>query len=180
MAVAMNTESACPIKGTKTTGRTTALAGILLVGAAWSMSANSAANSIADSYEKHQNLDTPTIELLIDLVDLPSDKSDLGLTETLEPAEPSGDSSVPFLYLTPRVESMLSGVFDEESTDSHSIIADSQDRSDTEEIGDSPFPPIAEGNADRSTLPGLEETEISKDDVRAMPRFQHHMYRTDI
>jgi hypothetical protein len=184
MGVAMSKDSANPLRGTNTTmGRAAGLAGILLISAAWSVSANGAANSIADcadAYGSLQDLEAPTAELLIKLVDLPSDNSDLGLTENLEPAESSNDSSVPFLYLTPRVESMLSGVFDAESADSDEIIPDSQERSDAEAIGDSSFPPIAEGNADRSSLPGLEENEISKDDARAMPRFQHQMYRTDI
>jgi hypothetical protein len=177
MGLAMNRDSADPIRGTKTTGRAAGLTGILLICAAWSVSANGAANSIADrtdSYENLQNLEAPTAELLIKLVDLPSDNSDLGLTETLEPAKSSDDSSVPFLYLTPRVESILSGVFDADSTDSDTIISDS------EEIGDSSFPPIAEENAEHSSLPGLEESAISKADERAMPRFQHRMYRTDI
>jgi hypothetical protein len=184
MGVAMNRDSANPIRGTKrTTGRAVGLAGVLLIGAAWSVSANSAAHSIADCTEACENLQdlgTPTAELLIKLVDWPSENSDMGLTENLEPAESSNDSSVPFLYLTPRVESILSGVFDAESTDSDSIISDSQERRDAEEIGDSSFPPVAEENADRSSLPGLEESEISKEDVRAIPRFQRHMYRTDI
>ena len=118
MGVAMNRDSANPIGGTKTTmGRAAGLAGILLLGAAWSVSANGATNSIADladAYENLQDLKAPNAELLINLVDLPGGNSDLGLTETLEPAEPSIDSSVPFLYLTPRVESILNGVFDAE------------------------------------------------------------------
>jgi len=184
MGVAMNRNSANRIGGTKTTtGRAAGLAGILLIGAAWSVSANGAANSIADhanAYENLQDLKAPNAQLLINLVDLPGDNSDLGLSETLEPTEASIDSSVPFLYLTPRVESILSGVFDAETTDFDEIFSASQERRDAEAIGDSSFPPIAEGNADRSSLPGLEESEISKEDVREMPRFQHHMYRTDI
>jgi hypothetical protein len=155
----------------------------MLIGAAWSVSANGAANSIADranSYENLRDLTVPTVELLINLVDLPGDNSDLGLTETLEPAELANDSSVPFLYLTPRVESILNDVFDAEPTDSDEIISASQERRDAEAIGNSSFPPFAEENADRSSLPGLEESDISKKDVRAMPRFQHQMYRTDI
>ena len=184
MGVAMNRDSAYPIRGTKTTtGRSAGLAGVLLISAAWSVSAYGAANSIADcadGYENLQNLDAPTVELLINLVDLPADSGDLGLSETLEPAMPADHSSVPFLYLTPRVESILNGVFDAESADSDTIISDSQERSDAEAIGDSSFPPIAEENADHSSLPGLEESEMSREDTRAMPRFQHQMYRTDI
>ena len=180
----MNTDSANPIGGTRmTTARAAGLAGIFLIGAAWSVSANAAANSIAEganAYENLQDLKAPKAELLINLVDLPADNNDLGLTETLQLAEPSIDSSVPFLYLTPRVESILNGVFEAESTDFDEIISDSNERRDAEAIGDSSFPPFAEGNADRSSLPGLEESEISKEDVRAMPRFQHQMYRTDI
>ena len=42
-----------------------------------------------------------------------------------------------------------------------------------------PAPPVAEGMTDRSSLPTLEESDVS-DPSDTMPRFQRQMYRTDI
>lgn len=179
----MRIQVGLPAMGAATAAsRVAGLTGILLVGLVGSFSALGATNSIAESdncLEMMQGLDARVPELLIVLVDLPADDSELGLTERLGPSQRT-DATVPHLYLTPRVESMLDNVFDDAANDSRFMILESSERSDKQSKRDSSFPPIAEESEDHSTLPGLEETGMLQEGAPALPRFQRHMYRTDI
>jgi hypothetical protein len=183
MGVAMRLQEALPFMGAATaTSRGAGLTGMLLVGLVWSFSALGATNSIAEHdncLDKLQGMDARVPELLIVLVDLPGDNSELGLTEPLGPSQPA-DTTIPHLYLTHRVESMLDDVFDDEANDSNSLILASEEGSETQPESDASFPPIAEESEEHSALPGLEESGISQEGTPALPRFQRQMYRTDI
>ena len=176
----MRLQEGLPFMGAATS-RGAGLSGILLVGLIWSFSALGATNSIAGNencLDKLQGMDTQVPELLIVLVDLPGDDSELGLTDPLGPSQPA-DTTVPHLYLTHRVESMLDDVFADDD-DSNSLILESEEGSETQPESDTSFPPIAEESEEHSTLPGLEESGMSREGARALPRFQRQMYRTDI
>lgn len=180
----MKIHKASEYRGFATTiSRAASLTGIFVLGFAWSVAANGAANSVTDcdnEFATLENFGTPAVELLINLVDLPDDDTDLGRPKPTEASEPTDRSTIPYLYLTPRVESILSDVFDNDAGNSKLIILDSQEHGDVDTAGNYSFPPIVEGNGDHSILPDLEEADLPNDSARMMPRFQRHMYRTDI
>ena len=164
----------------ETMSHTAKIIGVLLLGCGWSVSTLGATylqeedcNEVIDVL---QGTETALIALSIDRVDLPGDADELDLVESLNTAE----STVPVLYLTPRVASILRNVFYENSADADALEQTPDPNAIVDAQRDSPLPPLAEGSADRQTFPRLEESEFSKESAPTLPRFQRTMYRTDI
>ncbi len=128
-----------------------------------------ATNSLVDCQEfghHSHGLATADTQFTISLVDLPGKENELGLAEPIDAVDASTESTAPFLYLTPRVATMLREVFEEDAIDSVSSRKPS-------------LPPVAKGNSEESALQNLEESDlIDADDTRT--RFRYRMYRTDI
>jgi len=158
------------------------LAGILLLGCGWSVTALGATSLLVDCQDigrSLQRLEAPAIELSISLVDLPDNNTNLGLAEPIDAAGAAPNATVPYLYLTSRVESMLREVFADDAPDQDETRWQEIDQQDSGTKHDTAVPPVAEGHAEHPSLPALRETELS-DTINMMPRFQRPMYRTDI
>lgn len=165
-----------------TVSATVGLAAIALLGCGWSIAASGATNLVAhcdDFGDTLPSLDTPASELSISLVDLANNDADLGLAEPLHAAGVVADSTVPYLYLTSRVAAMLREVFDDDARGGNATHWQKLEQENGSAKQGVAAPPVAEGNADRLSLPTLEETDLS-DPSDTMPRFQRQMYRTDI
>ena len=165
-----------------TAGHIASLAGIVLLGCTvtvTALGATQSAENCKDISISLKSLDTPEAGLSITLVDLPSNDAELGLVEPLDADEIASTATVPFLFLTPRVESMLREVFDDETPNENAV----NRRSESHTMGGAtrvaPLPRIAEGSTDQPHLSSLQETDITAAD-ESIPRFQHSMYRTDI
>jgi len=141
------------------------LAGALLLGCGWSVTALGATSLISDCQEFSELLrqtDPPATELSIALVELPDGDAQPGLDKSLNAVGSASDSTTPLLYLSSRVTSMLRKVFDDEATNAHIST-----------------PPVAERDTKHGSLPTLEASELP-DPADARPSFQRQMYRTDI
>ena len=161
---------------------TVGFAAIVLLGCGWSIAASAATNLVVkceDFGDTLQSLDAAASELSFSLVDLPNNDADLGLAEPSDTAGAVSDSTVPYLYLTSRVAAMLREVFDDDARDGDATRWQELEQDNGDRKQGIPAPPVAEGNSDRSSLPTLEETDLSGPN-EAMPRFQRQMYRTDI
>jgi len=164
--------------------RAIGLASALLLVCGWNAAALGATGPASDCQELSKSLkslETPVIELSFTLVDLPETDVELGLVTPSEPiraVDSTADSTAPYLFLTPRVASMLREVFDDASDKEVSELVLTTPSS----VGsrkESVLPPVAEGTSGQSPLTTLEEIELSTP-VQAIPRFQRPMYRTDI
>ena len=179
----MATDTALPSQNIgATVSSAVGFAASVVLGCGWSIAASAATNLVVNCQEfgdSLQSLDAPASELSISLVDLPDNDADLGLAEPLDTAGANSDSTVPYLYLTPRVAAMLREVFDDDARNDDATLWQELAQENGGGKQGIPVPPVAEGNSDRSTLPTLDETDLS-DPSEAMPRFQRQMYRTDI
>jgi len=179
----MATDTALPARdiGPRASG-SVGLAGILLLGCGWSVTAMGATSLLVDCQDigqSLQGLEAPAIALSISLVDLPANNTSLGLAEPIDAAGAAPNATVPYLYLTSRVESMLREVFADDAPDQDETRWQELDQQDSGTKQDTAVPPVAEGHAEHPSLPALRETELS-DTINMMPRFQRPMYRTDI
>jgi hypothetical protein len=125
-----------------------------------------ATNSVADCDEFSNGIAESSSEFIVSLVDLPQKSAELGLAEPMDSSESSADSTAPFLYLTPRVATMLREIFAEDASD------DATDRK-------SLLPPVARGSDDNPPLTELQEANPG-DGSDGKLRFRPRMYRTDI
>lgn len=158
------------------------VSGIVMLVCGWSAAALGATGSNGNCQDISNNLKSlqiPAVELSITLVDLPDTSVELGLLEPKGPVdavESTSDSTAPLLFLTPRVASMLREVFEDMN-----VLDDETVGTAANNVGkrETTFPPIAEGSADKSLLPILEDSE-SRAPEQTIPRFQRPMYRTDI
>ncbi|GMR17246.1 MAG: hypothetical protein BMS9Abin32_317 [Gammaproteobacteria bacterium] len=139
----------------------TTLAGIALLSTGWCAVAFGGTGELAscDQAEKElQSLTVPVSELSVVVVD----HSDVTAAEALQPQAGAGKSATPLLYLTPRVQTILRGMFD---SDSGTLLAD--DAADAE----APLKPeSAEKTAPVTLIDRVDEA----------PAYQQQMYRKDI
>jgi len=137
---------------------------ILLCGL--SVGALGATNSVVDCQEYGNGIAESSSAFIVSLVDLQQKSAELGLAEPMDASESSADSSAPFLYLTPRVATMLREIFAEDARDG---VTDRK----------SLLPPVARGSDDNPPLTNLQKANPG-DGPDGKLRFRPRMYRTDI
>ena len=179
----MTTHSVHPSRAiAPTTGYIASVVGSVLLGCGVTVTALGATQLVGNCNDisvSLTSLDTPAAALSVTLVDLPGNDAQLGLAEPMDEDERTSTATVPFLYLTPRVESMLREVFDDEKRDEDAVNWQAESSAIGGSKTNAPLPPIAEGNTDQKHLPGLHESDLSNAD-ETIPHFQRPMYRTDI
>ena len=157
----------------KRTAKAIAMAGIVALSMGWSASALSATTTEVecDAIRNLRSLEAPVAALSVRPVDHVSIETDPSSDlASLDAADATTETSAPFLYLTPRVATVLRGIFETtgaiRSTDtssgaSSSPIAESDSISDIAELIDESDPAVR-----------VEEINL--------PLFQQRMFRTDI
>ena len=146
----------------------TALAGITLLSTGWCATALGASSSLVPCDEAGtdlKSLEVAVSELTVNVVDHMTTRGDAATGEVLDPAAGASDSAAPVLFLTPRVATILRGVFD---TDSDAATADDESNADAPA-------PSAQSEATDKLAP---VTLIDR--AAEIPRFQRQMYRKDI
>ena len=149
-------------------GTLAALAGIALLSTGWCATALGASSSLVPCDEAGtdlQSLEVAVSDLTVNVVDHMMTSGDAAIGEVLDPSAGVRDSATPVLFLTPRITTILRGVFD---TDSNAATSD--------EASDADAPaPSAQSEATEKLAP---VTLI--DQAAEIPRFQRQMYRKDI
>ena len=105
-------------------------------------------------------------ELSVTLVDL-TDADKAGIDQPLADVERDPEGGAPYLYLAPRIESILEDVFAEDDTNE-------------DEVGDSAMTRLAETSDDRLPATEAVDTEESADVEPVVLEIKREMYRTDI
>lgn len=150
-----------------------ALLAVCLLGASWSAAAAPGAFSNCDEAVRAlPSLQVVPEKLTLQSVDLMASDG-----RTSAPAETMEGSKVPYLFLTPRVTTILENVFGD----------DAAAKAATEDAGDaSERPGTAEAEAAGSPVAGNQDAPQAAPETPAfestemLPRFQRPMYRTDI
>ncbi len=140
-----------------------AVAVTLVLSAGWSTTALGATSSLVPCDQVARNLTSleVTVEALsVDMVDHVVNELETGSFESIESEADATDTMAPFLYLTPRVATILRDVF-----------APDQSLDSDEDVQTSP---LADSVIETRSVDATEEDKID------LPRFQRQMYRTDI
>jgi len=143
-----------------------ALVATILMGSGWSTGALGATTTEeeCDALRNLQRLEAPAEALSASQVDHVSIDADASSIESLEASSASSETGAPFLYLTPRVASVLRDIFD--------ATRDEQVR----EISSSP---IAETEDINDFSEFMDESPVVESEA-GLPLLQRQMYRTDI
>lgn len=155
----------------KTARRTIAVLATVSLGAGWSASALSATTTDIECSGLAHDLwavEIPAETFSVSPIDHVSIDSAPASIELLDTSDATSESVAPFLYLTPRVASVLRGIFEATS-----------ESSDQEISRDVSWSPLAESDrlSDISEL--IDDSEQADDEVD-LPLFQRQMFRTDI
>ncbi len=148
----------------------------LIAGVGWGASALAATTNKADC-DAHVRpadvLESPLAALSIIPVDHVSIEVENSAIDDLETDQPVSDRAAPYLYLTPRVASVLRDIFD---------FARDDVELETEAQEDSVSSPLAEAEDEIDTTKFRYEALPSPaaDDEHDLPLLQRQMFRTDI
>lgn len=152
------------------------LATIVALCAGWSGSTLAAATAPAcdDLIRDLRGLEIPLETLSVTAVDHVSIEPIHADIELLDAQSASSETAAPFLFLTPRVASVLRDIFD---------VSSAPDEQDTG--NETPSSPVAE-TLESDRIPNISELLDQSDpagsanDEINLPRFQQRMFRTDI
>lgn len=166
-------DSRNPEKGHDRTGKLT-IATMIAVAACWSASALGRTQTDTDCENVArglQSLEAPVDTLSIDRVDHVTIENESIAAATVDIQTVSGDSATPLLYLTPRVNNALRGIF-----------ANGPELDVAEDQGRFPSSPIAETEepADMSDLAEDALPTMEAEEKIDLPLLHRQMYRTDI
>jgi hypothetical protein len=141
-----------------------AVAAAIALCAGWSSSALSAATAVTgcDAIDTLRTIELPVQALSVSTVDHVSIEPDPADIELLAVPDSVSETAAPLLFLTPRVASVLRGVFEVSSEIQSSPLAESDRIPDISEL-----------------LDQLDQSAVADDDVD-LPLFQQRMFRTDI
>jgi hypothetical protein len=147
------------------------LAATLAMCAGWSASAFAAATTSVecdDMARDLKSLQIPVEALSVATVDHVSIEPISSDIEFLDAESASNETAAPFLFLTPRVASVLRDIFDVSR--------------DLEATSETPSSPVAESERipDISELLDQTDPASAADGEIILPRFQQRMFRTDI
>lgn len=148
------------------------IAATITLCAGWSSSALSATTTEieCDTLRDLKSLDIPADELSARSVDHVSIGPDPSGIELLDAQDVPSETVAPFLYLTPRVASLLRDIFDA-----------TREIRDQTGIRDFSSSPIAESDRDSDIFELLDEPDqATVNDEIDLPLFQQRMFRTDI
>jgi hypothetical protein len=150
------------------------LAATLAMCAGWSASAFAAATTSVecdDMARDLKSLQIPVEALSVATVDHVSIEPISSDIEFLDAESASNETAAPFLFLTPRVASVLRDIFEV-----------SRELPDKEATTETPSSPVAESERipDISELLDQTDPASAADGEITLPRFQQRMFRTDI
>jgi len=156
--------------------RIAGLAATMALCAAWSAGALGATTTTSECdylIRDLRGLEIPVEAFSVTTVDHVSIEPIHSDIELLDPQSASSETAAPFLFLTPRVASVLRDIFD---------VSKALDERDASETSSSPVAETVESERipdisellDRSEPVGVTNDEID------LPRFQQRMFRTDI
>ncbi len=150
-----------------------AIAGVVALFSGWSASALSATTTEVESdpASRLKSLEVPLDAYSVRPVDHVSIETDPSSNlASLDTTDANSETSAPFLYLTPRVASVLKNIFNATHEDG-----------DEDNSSDHASSPIAETD---SAAAGVELIDESDPAIRVeqidLPLFQQQMFRTDI
>ena len=145
-----------------------ALAGLSLLLAGWSTSSLAAAHVDVIGNPAARDLQSLTVEV-VDLTDVSESSAEAsdGLTE----------SAAPWLFLTPRVASILQDVFGDNDGSNAKTAAETVEPEAQADRKDTATSPVADNI--RPSQVGEPESPLYEHNA-ILPRFQRQMYRTDI
>lgn len=151
------------------------LTAIVVATAGWGATATATTNKTdCDSYtSRAETFESPLAAFSLNAVDHVTIDGETAAIDDLENDQESSERAAPFLYLTPRVASVLRDIFDLAS-DEQSVESDTQ-----EDAASSPLAEIE--NQPNSTEFGYEALpEAAAEDEHDLPLLQRQMFRTDI
>lgn len=152
------------------TQRTVLLLTTLALGTAWCASALGATSPIsACDGADLQSLEVPVSELSPSVVGHIAAEPDNA--ESVDASPVQVQSTLPMLYLTPRVAAILETVFD--------AVAIETPASDSDGPDDSPLSPVA-GDASQSDSSVISDIASDFEDAEPASSYQRQMFRTDI
>jgi len=144
-----------------------ALAGLSLLLAGWSTSSLAAAHVDVIGNAAARDLQSLTVEV-VDLTDV---------SESAEGSDGLTESAAPWLFLTPRVASILQDVFGDNDGSDAKTAAETVEPETQADSEDTASSPVA-GNVRPSQVAEPESPLYEHNAI--LPRFQRQMYRTDI
>lgn len=157
--------------------RVAALTAIIVLCAGWSASALSATTTSVecdDLIRDLRSLESPAEPLSATKVDLASAEPIAADIELLDARTAHSETAAPFLFLTPRVASVLRDIFDISQEIWDLDVNSEPSSSPVAETGDAELIPDISELLDQTDPAGSTENAID------LPLFQQRMFRTDI